>query len=61
MSAGGAATPTSPSARNLYTAIRVGVDRSTFLIDAKGTLRREWRKVKVPDHVDEVLAALEEL
>lgn len=35
----------------------MGVERSTFLIDAKGVLRREWRKVKVPGHADEVLAA----
>jgi peroxiredoxin Q/BCP len=35
----------------------MGVERSTFLIDAKGVLRREWRKVKVPGHAEEVLAA----
>ena len=38
-----------------------GIERSTFLIDADGVLRREWRKVKVPGHVDEVLAAAREL
>lgn len=38
-----------------------GIERSTFLIDTKGTLRSEWRKVKVPGHVDEVLAAVREL
>jgi len=32
-----------------------GIERSTFLIDAKGVLRYEWRKVKVKGHVDEVL------
>jgi len=34
-----------------------GTERSTFLIDDKGVLRREWRKVKVKAHVEEVLAA----
>jgi peroxiredoxin Q/BCP len=36
----------------------LGVERSTFLIDAEGKLVREWRKVKVKGHVDEVLAAV---
>ncbi len=35
----------------------LGIDRSTFLIDAEGRLRREWRGVKVKGHVEEVLAA----
>jgi peroxiredoxin Q/BCP len=35
-----------------------GIERSTFLIDAEGHLRREWRKVKVKGHVDEVLESL---
>ena len=39
----------------------LGIDRSTFLIDAQGVLRREWRGVKVPGHVDEVLAAAQAL
>ena len=34
-----------------------GIERSTFLIDADGVLRAEWRKVKVTGHVDEVLDA----
>ncbi len=38
-----------------------GIERSTFLIDEKGKLRQEWRKVKVPGHVDEVLAAVTNL
>ncbi len=38
-----------------------GIERSTFLIDDKGILRQEWRKVKVPDHVDEVLKAAKAL
>ncbi len=36
----------------------MGIKRSTFLIDGKGILRQEWRKVKVDDHVDEVLNAV---
>jgi peroxiredoxin Q/BCP len=35
-----------------------GIERSTFLIDAEGTLRREWRGVKVKGHVAEVLEAV---
>jgi len=40
---------------------RMGIERSTFLIDRKGVLQREWRKVKVKGHVDEVLGAVKEL
>lgn len=32
-----------------------GIERSTFVIDAKGKLRREWRGIKVPNHAQEVL------
>jgi peroxiredoxin Q/BCP len=32
-----------------------GIERSTFVIDATGRIVKEWRGVKVPDHVDEVL------
>ena len=38
-----------------------GIERSTFLIDEKGVLRAQWRKVKVPGHVDEVLGAVQAL
>ena len=38
-----------------------GIERSTFLIDKEGVLRREWRKVKVPGHVQEVLEASKKL
>lgn len=38
-----------------------GIQRSTFLLDRQGTLRREWRKVSVKGHVQEVLAAAREL
>lgn len=41
--------------KNMYGKQVRGIERSTFLIDADGNLRREWRGVKVPGHVDEVL------
>lgn len=47
--------------KKLYGKEYLGIDRSTFLIDAKGVLRQEWRGVKVPGHVDEVLAAVKNL
>ncbi len=47
--------------KNMYGKKVMGVERSTFLIDAKGVLRREWRKVKVKGHVAEVLEAIREL
>ncbi|MCB2263805.1 MAG: peroxiredoxin [Candidatus Thiosymbion ectosymbiont of Robbea hypermnestra] len=39
----------------------LGIERSTFLIDKSGVLRRQWRKVKVAGHVDEVLTATQDL
>jgi peroxiredoxin Q/BCP len=48
-------------AKNMYGKKVRGIERSTFLFDATGTLRKEWRKVKVDGHVREVLAAAEEL
>jgi peroxiredoxin Q/BCP len=47
--------------KKLYGKEFMGIERSTFLIDGAGILRREWRKVKVPGHVDEVLEAVREL
>jgi peroxiredoxin Q/BCP len=47
--------------KNMYGKKVMGIERSTFLIDEKGVLRQEWRKVKVPGHVDEVLAATKAL
>lgn len=47
--------------KKLYGKESLGIERSTFLIDAKGVLRQEWRKVKVKGHVEEVLAAVEAL
>ncbi len=47
--------------KSLYGRKYMGIDRSTFLIDGKGVVRQVWRKVKVPGHVDQVLAALKAL
>lgn len=47
--------------KNMYGRKVVGIERSTFLVDAKGVLRNEWRKVKVKGHVAEVLAAAKAL
>lgn len=47
--------------KKLYGKEYMGIDRSTFLIDKGGVLRREWRGVKVPGHVDEVLEAVNSL
>jgi peroxiredoxin Q/BCP len=47
--------------KSLYGRKFMGVVRSTFLIDAKGVLRREWRKVKVEGHAEEVLEAAKSL
>ncbi len=47
--------------KNMYGKKVRGIERSTFLIDKKGKLRHEWRKVKVAGHVDEVLEAVKTL
>lgn len=47
--------------KNMYGKKVMGIERSTFLIDEDGVLRREWRKVKVDGHAAEVLAAVTEL
>lgn len=47
--------------KNLYGKKVMGIERSTFLLDEKSSLRQEWRKVKVPEHVEEVLIAVEAL
>lgn len=43
--------------KSLYGRKYMGIDRATFLIDAEGRIARIWRKVKVPGHAEEVLAA----
>jgi peroxiredoxin Q/BCP len=47
--------------KNMYGRRVLGIERSTFLIDAQGKLAREWRKVKVEGHADEVLEAVKAL
>jgi peroxiredoxin Q/BCP len=47
--------------KNMYGKQVLGIERSTFLIDEKGILRQEWRKVKADGHADEVLTAVKSL
>ena len=47
--------------KTLYGRKYIGMERATFLVDAKGVIRQIWRKVKVPGHVEAVLAAAREL
>jgi len=47
--------------KNMYGKQVRGIERSTFIIDGGGRLAREWRKVKVDGHVDEVLAAVQSM
>ena len=46
--------------KNMYGKKVRGIERSTFLVDEKGVLLREWRKVKVDGHAQEVLDSLKE-
>ena len=47
--------------KSMYGRKYMGIERSTFILDKDGKIVREWRKVKVSGHVDEVLSALKEL
>jgi peroxiredoxin Q/BCP len=47
--------------KSMYGRKYMGMERSTFLIGADGRVLREWRKVKVPNHAQDVLAAAREL
>lgn len=47
--------------KSMYGRTYMGVDRSTFLLDANGVIVQEWRGVKVPGHVDAVAKAVTEL
>ena len=47
--------------KKMYGRSYMGVERSTFLVDRRGIIQAVWRKVKVPGHVDEVLARVREL
>jgi peroxiredoxin Q/BCP len=43
--------------KSMYGRSYMGIERATFLIDRAGRIARVWRKVKVPGHAEEVLAA----
>ncbi len=43
--------------KSMYGKTYFGIERATFLIDAKGRIGQVWRKVKVPEHAESVLAA----
>ncbi|NIA68788.1 thioredoxin-dependent thiol peroxidase [Pelagibius litoralis] len=47
--------------KSMYGRKYMGIERATYLIDEKGVVRGEWRKVKVPGHVDAVLEAVQAL
>ena len=47
--------------KNMYGKQHLGIERSTFLIDSKGILRQEWRKIRVKGHVDAVLELVKAL
>jgi len=47
--------------KNMYGRKVLGIERSTFLIDSKGILRREWRKIRIDGHAKEVLDTLKDL
>ena len=47
--------------KTLYGRKYMGMERATFLVDAKGVIHSVWRKVKVPGHVEAVLAAVKTL
>jgi len=47
--------------KNMYGKMVRGIERSTFLVDAGGVLRQEWRGIKIPGHVDAVLDAVKAL
>ncbi|QIE42091.1 thioredoxin-dependent thiol peroxidase [Meridianimarinicoccus aquatilis] len=47
--------------KSMYGKTYLGIERSTFIIDGTGTVRKIWRKVKVPGHVEAVLDAVKAL
>ena len=47
--------------KSMYGRKYMGIERSTFLVDRDGIVKRIWRKVSVPGHAEEVLAAAREL
>ena len=47
--------------KNMYGRKYMGIERSTFLIDTNGKLVKEWRKVRVKGHVDDVIESIKEI
>ena len=47
--------------KSMYGKTYMGIERSTFIINSKGKLIQEWRKVKVKGHVDEVLKVIKNI
>lgn len=47
--------------KNMYGKVTMGVERSTFLIDEQGIIRKIWRKVKVDGHDEQVMTAIKDL
>ncbi|OGT21494.1 MAG: peroxiredoxin [Gammaproteobacteria bacterium RBG_16_57_12] len=47
--------------KNMYGKQVLGIERSTFLVDKEGILRKEWRKVKVEGHAEDVLQSIKQL
>lgn len=47
--------------KNMFKRLILGIERSTFLIDSQGVLRKEWRNVKVKNHAQAVLQAVDDL
>lgn len=47
--------------KNMFGKIGFGIERSTFILNSSGEILQEWRKVKVPGHAEEVLAAVKAL
>ena len=47
--------------KSMYGKTYMGIERSTFLIDGNGTVVKEWRKVRIKDHVTDVLNAVKNL
>ena len=47
--------------KNMYGRKYMGIERSTFLIDTNGKLIKEWRKVRVKGHVDDVIESIKEI
>jgi peroxiredoxin Q/BCP len=47
--------------KSMYGRKYMGMERATFLVDAKGVIAEAWHKVKIPGHVEAVLAAAKAL